>query len=248
MMGAILYWILPVLSGISWALTLFVLFIYWLAKCRPRYASMDPTQSIPYISDVGATSLKAFFITGCCLTTVFHILTLVSEIWLRYTGRLTKNTSLGQRVLVWFSLLFATNGSAGLILLSVFDTLRYHRLHNTFLALFIAGFILSAIFTCWEYQRLGMHFREQPILRFSFWLKLIFILISLGLVVAFATQGLRREFNTAAILEWVIALFFSLYLFSFVIDLFLGLKPERRKSDGSSAPLETDMHREMIMS
>lgn len=246
-MAVISYWVFPVLSGFSWALTLFVLFVYWLANCRPRYASMDPTQSIPYISDVGATSLKPFFITGCSLTSVFHVLTLVSEIWLRYTGRLQKNTSLGQKILIWLSLLFAVNGSSGLILLSIFDTLRYHRLHNIFLVLFITGLILSAIFICWEYQRLGMHFREQYMLRFSFWVKLVFVLVSLGLVVAFATLSFRREFNAAAILEWIIGLFFSLYVFSFVIDLFPALNTKRRKSDGSSAPLETHMRREMTM-
>lgn len=246
-MGVISYWILPVLSGLSWALTLIVLFLYWLATCRPRYASMDPTQSIPYISDVGATSLKPFFIAGCTLTTVFHILSLISEIWLRYTGRLTRNTSLGQKVIVWLSLLFAINGSAGLILLSIFDTLRHERLHNIFLALFIVGFILSAVLVSWEYQRLGMHFREQRILRCSFWIKLGFILISLGLVIPFATLNFKNLFDAAAIVEWIIGIVFSLYVFSFVIDLFPAIKDRRRNSDGSSAPLETGIHREMSM-
>lgn len=40
-----------------------------------------------------------------------------------------------------------------------------------------AGYIISAIFICAEYQRLGIHFREHRVLRASFWLKLAFILV-----------------------------------------------------------------------
>lgn len=40
-----------------------------------------------------------------------------------------------------------------------------------------AGCIISAIFICAEYQRLGVHFREHRVLRASFWLKLAFILV-----------------------------------------------------------------------
>jgi hypothetical protein len=43
------------------------------------------------------------------------------------------------------------------------------------------GYVVSAIFICWEYQRLGMHFRQQRILRASFWIKLMFILLEVTL-------------------------------------------------------------------
>jgi hypothetical protein len=50
----------------------------------------------------------------------------------------------------------AALGTAGLILLSIFDTLRHPTLHDIFLLLFMAGYIFSAIFVCVEYQRLGV--------------------------------------------------------------------------------------------
>jgi hypothetical protein len=44
------------------------------------------------------------------------------------------------------------------------------------LGVFIIGYIVSAIFTCWGYQRLGIHYRQHSILRISFWVKLAFII------------------------------------------------------------------------
>ncbi len=39
------------------------------------------------------------------------------------------------------------------------------------------GYIISAIFICAEYQRLGIHFRNKRMLRISFWVKLTFIIV-----------------------------------------------------------------------
>ena len=123
---------------------------------RRRYPSMSEGQSIAYISDIGADRLKPLFIAGACVTTVFLDLSFVAERWLRHNGRLVPNGSLGQKILAFLTIVFAIVGTAGLILLSIFDTLRHNRLHDIFLLLFIAGYLLSAIFICWEYQRLGI--------------------------------------------------------------------------------------------
>ena len=150
--------------------------IVWLTEGHPQYPSMTALQDIAYISDVGAYGLKPLFITGCVITTVFLDLSFASERWLRHTGRLAKNLGATEKTLSGLSILFAIAGTAGLILLSIFDTQNHSRMHNGFLLLFIAGFILSAIFVCAEYQRLGVHFRQHRVLRLSFWLKLFFIL------------------------------------------------------------------------
>jgi hypothetical protein len=132
------------------------LLIHWNVDGQPHYPSMDVTQHIAYISDVGAQSLKPLFIAGSCVTTVFLDLAFLSERWLRHRGRLAKNTTTLEKVLSGLSLIFAAIGTAGLILLSIFDTLHHPRLHDVFLLLFIAGYVISAIFICWEYQRLGI--------------------------------------------------------------------------------------------
>jgi hypothetical protein len=137
------------------------LLIHWTSTGKPHYPSMADNQSIVYISDVGAESLKPLFIAGSCVTTIFLDLAFVSDVFLRNRGRLQSLTG-SSRIVSWLSLLFAAVGTAGLILLSIFDTLHHPKLHDIFLLLFLAGYIISAIFICWEYQRLGT--RESSLL------------------------------------------------------------------------------------
>lgn len=81
-----------------------------------------------------------------------------------------------------------------------------------------AGYIISAIFICAEYQRLGIHHREHRHLRISFWIKLAFILVELALAVAFGVLGDREKYNGAAVVEWTISLIYTFYVWSFAID------------------------------
>ena len=46
-----------------------------------------------------------------------------------------------------------------------------------------AGYVVSAIFVCIEYQRLGIKYRQHSILRTSFWIKLTFIFVEVALAV-----------------------------------------------------------------
>ena len=132
------------------------LLIHWIVNTgRRHYDSMDPTQSIAYISDVGAAELKPLFVAGCCVAAALLDLSFGADRWLRHRGRLIPNVSVGERVLMGLTIVFAVVGTAGLVLLSVFDTAHYKNLHNIFLLLFIGGYLLSAVFICWEYQRLG---------------------------------------------------------------------------------------------
>jgi hypothetical protein len=132
------------------------LLIHWNVDGRPQYASMQDSQYIAYISDIGAQSMKPLFIAGCCVTALFLDLSFFSERRLRHRGRLARNTTVIEKVLSGLSMVFAIIGTAGLILLSIFDTLRHPALHNIFLLLFIVGDVVSAIFICWKYQRLGI--------------------------------------------------------------------------------------------
>ena len=75
-----------------------------------------------------------------------------------------------------------------------------------------AGYIISAIFICAEYQRLGIHYREYRILRASFWIKLAFIFIEIGLVIGFAVTMFNKQYNIAGVLEWIISLVYIFYV------------------------------------
>ncbi|OJD24800.1 hypothetical protein ACJ73_03835 [Blastomyces percursus] len=81
------------------------------------------------------------------------------------------------------------------------------------------GYILSAIFVCAEYQRLGIHYREHTILAASFWIKLVFILVEIALAIAFGVTSRQGLKNQAAVVEWIIAYIFTFYVLSFVVDL-----------------------------
>ncbi len=69
--------------------------------------------------------------------TTFLDLAIVSERWLRHKGRLAKNTTTTEKVLVIMSLTFALLGTVSLILLAVFDTNNHSRLHRLFLLLYL---------------------------------------------------------------------------------------------------------------
>ena len=193
---------------------------------------MEANQHIAYISDVGAYGLKPLFIAGSVVTTVFFDLAFISERWLRHTGRLAHNTSKAQKVLSVFSIIFAIAGSAGLILLSIFDTYHHPKLHDGFLLLFLAGYIISAIFTCAEYQRLGIHYRNHRILRISFWCKLAFILIEIVLAIVFIATNFTNRSNIAAVFEWVVALIFTFYVLSYLLDLLPSVKTKHHVPQG----------------
>lgn len=227
-------WILPLVSACTWLGMLLAMLIVWELEGHPHYASMSANQHIAYISDIGAEGLKPLFIAGCCVTTVFLDLSFASERWLRHTGRLAKNLGVAEKVLSGLSIIFAIAGTCGLILLSIFDTLHYPHLHDGFLLLFIAGYVISAIFICAEYQRLGVHFRQHRILRLSFWLKLVFIIVEVVFAIIFAVTTFDGEQNVAAVFEWIIAFVFTFYVLTFFVDL---LPAARSTQEHSNAEL-----------
>ncbi|TVY18445.1 Protein sfk1 [Lachnellula arida] len=243
-MWGVSYWVFPIISSLCWLGTLLGLLIHWNVIGKPHYPSMDANQDIAYISDVGAEGLKPLFIAGSCVTTVFLDLSFLSERWLRHNGRLAKNTTTIEKVLSGLSMIFALIGTAGLILLSIFDTLRHPTLHDIFLLLFIVGYVVSAIFICWEYQRLGIHFRQHRVLRASFWLKLVFILVEVVLAIAFASTNFKKSYNAAAVLEWAIAFIFTFYVFSFFIDLLPAVRTKNSSKRFGSSGEETQMQLE----
>lgn len=189
---------------------------------------MDSSQDVAYISDVGAFDLKPLFIAGSCIVVIFLDAAFLSERWLRHRGRLAKNKGTAEKIFVVLSLFFALVGTLGLILLSIFDTYRYQSRHRLFLLFFLGGYVLSAIFICAEYQRLGKHFRQIPLLRFSFWTKLAFIFLEVSLMIGFMACLYTGRSDQAAVLEWVIAFIFTFYILVFVIDLLPATRKKHR--------------------
>ncbi|KAK4212353.1 Frag1/DRAM/Sfk1 family-domain-containing protein [Rhypophila decipiens] len=231
------YWVFPIISGVVWLTTLLALLLYWIVdEKRPRYSSMGPTQNIAFISDVGASDLKPLFIAGCVITGVFLDISFLSDRWLRHRGRLVPNATRGEKVLSGLTIFFAVVGTVGMIFLSIFDTAHYPKHHDVFLLLFIVGFVLSAVCICWEYQRLGNRYRDHRILRTSFWMKLIFVVVEILLAIGFITFTFITKFDTAAVFEWIIAFIFSAYLFSFYVDLYPAVNTKDPRNLHSKEP------------
>jgi hypothetical protein len=174
------------------------------------------------------------------VTVVSFDIAFISERWLRHKGRLTHNTSVWQKVYASLSVIAAIAGAAGLILLTIFDNKNHNKLHNIFLGVFIIGYIISAIFICWEYQRLGIHFRDQSVLRYSFWIKLAFIIIEIALAIAFAVCSKQHKYNTAAVLEWTISFIYFFYVLSFFIDFLPAVRTKHHQSHETEMDMATN--------
>jgi hypothetical protein len=229
--GWVSYWMIPLFSAVVWLVMLIAMISDWATSGKPRYPEwpdMAASQSVPYISNIGAHNLKPLFITMGTISVVSFDIAFVAEQYLRSAGRLTLNSRSG-KILAWFSILFAIAGGAGLVLLTIFDTLRHKNLHDGFIALFIGGYVVSACFTCAEYQRLGIRYREFKILRLSFWMKLAFILVELALAIAFGVLKKVSKNNTAAVVEWVIALVYAFYVASYAVDF----RPATKTANGA---------------
>ncbi|KAI0977358.1 hypothetical protein F4678DRAFT_11199 [Xylaria arbuscula] len=219
-MAFVSYWIFPVVSSIVWLGTLLGLFLHWIIDTHEfHYSSESDGQHIAYISDVGAGKLKPLFVVGSVITTIFLDASFIADRLLRHKGRLVPNTSLTEKILSGVAIFFAGVGTIGLTFLSGFDTAHYPRAHDVFLVLFIGGYLISAIFLCAEFSLLGKNYRQHRVLRMSFWVKLLFIIIELALVIGFGVLSHQHNYNHAAILEWVIAVIFTFYVLSFIIDL-----------------------------
>ena len=224
--------IFPVISALVWLSMLLGLLLTWVVDGTPILPSMDRGQTIAYISDTGAFRLKPLFISMSAVMVAFLNSSFLAERYLRHNGRLAANTSRVQKGLSIGSIVFSTIGGAGIILLSIFDTYHHSVLHNCFLLCFIVGYVVSAIFVCAEYQRLGIHYRQHRILRISFWVKLFFILTEIVLAVAFVSCSWTHHYNPAAVFEWIVAFIFTLYVLSFALDLLPAVQTERHVPQG----------------
>lgn len=144
------------------------LLLHWVIDDDGQpYDYEDPKVHVVFISNIGAGNLQPLFIAGSCVSCLFLDASMLASRWLKHHGRLVPNDTPGQLWLAILTIIFALIGTAGLILLSVFDTKNHHRLHYIFLLFFLGGYMLSAIFTCWEYQRLGISTFSQVSIRFN---------------------------------------------------------------------------------
>ncbi|TAQ84498.1 hypothetical protein B7494_g7179 [Chlorociboria aeruginascens] len=213
------YWMVPIFSGCVWLAMLLGMLLWWaVEKHELHLTPMADDQYIAYISDIGAHELQPLFISLGTLAVVTFDAVFIAERWLRHLHRLPANTTNLERWLWVLSSIFALVGAIGLIILTCANDVDHLQTHDVCLAIFIAGYIISAIFICWEYQRLEVQYRQYRVLLISFWIKFIFIVVEAGLAIAFGVLNDRSMWNAGAIVEWTIAFIFTFYVWSFAID------------------------------
>ncbi|KAL2003466.1 hypothetical protein VTN02DRAFT_3777 [Thermoascus thermophilus] len=233
-MWIISFWLFPVISSFMWIAMLLAMLGNWAVRDTPIYPSMERGQTIAYISDIGAEGLKPLFIAGSCVTVVFLDLSFLAERWLRHAGQLVPNKGRLDKFFAVASIFFSIAGALGLILLSIYDTLRHPSKHVGFLIMFMVSYLISALCLCAEYLRLGIYYRSQHrILFISFWIKLSFVVIEVALAIGFGVCSHHpHRRNASAVLEWVIALVFTFYIFSFIIDLLPSVRTRHHVPQG----------------
>ncbi|KAH3679658.1 hypothetical protein WICMUC_000798 [Wickerhamomyces mucosus] len=209
---------LPLIGWIPWAGMLIALMVCWSVQGKPSYAFMDRAQTPVYISDIAATNLQPIFIVGSSLQAIFFLATLIVEFILR--NRLNKWFSIHAKRLSYPSFIFMFAGQIGIILVSCFNTKNFPHLHLDFLSLFILGILLHLIMTIIQYLIMGLKYDQSSYwnyLTFSFYLKLIFLLIAGSFAACFK---LISNDNTNASFEWSLSFFYITLFWIYGFDLY----------------------------
>ncbi|KAL8883799.1 MAG: hypothetical protein Q9215_008010 [Flavoplaca cf. flavocitrina] len=210
------YYILPLVGGIAWFLTLSILLIYWLAEGRPVY----PSQINPYIafiSDIGAHRLKPVFFVGCTVTAIAYAATIFAAHHVRSDPRMYGiRDPLWRRVVSALALIAGVAASVGCVCMSVFDTRWAKELHRPMLTMTFAGIALSALCTEIVYsdqmRRSAGYKRLRPYCLISLGIFLSEVILS----AAFWGFSWTDHERTGGILEWVVAFVGTFYILTFV--------------------------------
>ncbi|KAK7203642.1 Frag1/DRAM/Sfk1 family-domain-containing protein [Myxozyma melibiosi] len=223
------YWILPLISCCTWWGMLIAMMAIWAANGYGNhlYPSQESGTRMPYISDIGASGVKALFIACAATQGVFFVLSIAAERYLRHAHRLEPNRYRAEKILGGLAIFFAFGGEIGVIFLSIFDTYHHHSAHIINLCIFVVLLGISAICTSAEYTLLRKKYYEVHWLRFSYILKIVWFLVALGLAIAFAVlNGDSYDPDYGAYVEWTLSYWYGIY----GIILFFDLLPASRKS------------------
>lgn len=121
--------------------TLILMLSYWISKGRPHLPKMKSQQTILYISDGGAYGKTQWlFVTGTTISAAAFIATVVILVrWvILYIPDADADAS--DTLVIGLTLsaaILAAIGSAGAILLAVYDKHKYKVWHHRFLGVFL---------------------------------------------------------------------------------------------------------------
>lgn len=82
------------------------------------------------------------------------------------------------------------------------------------------GYIIAAGLMCIERKILSTHYPKNKILQHSYHIKLFFILAEVILVIISGAAMYESAWRVSVVAEWIIAFFFTFYMWSFAMDFF----------------------------
>ncbi|GAA6009739.1 hypothetical protein JCM10207_004176 [Rhodosporidiobolus poonsookiae] len=226
------YWILPLAAFVCWMGTLLGLLLWWAVTDDAERYQID-LATIVYVSNIGAEH-QWLFILGTSLTAFFYTLSLGVERWLRHLRRLPGALRKRDRNADIVCVVFGILGALALIILACFNCNAFPNVHWSFTAIFVVCIAISALAQTLELHWLRQDHVERKHLKRNAIIKWLIVAFAICGAIAFAGTyatcagsaddvPLSSRCDTiksvAAVLEWVIALTYGVYLFSLILDL-----------------------------
>lgn len=236
------HWQLPLVCAFVWWGMLIAMLAVWSASGRPSYRTNQKGYTLVYISDVGGYVLKALFIPCAAVQGVFFVLSLAAERYLRHAGRLCRNNRRREKVFATIAIVLSIPGQIGILMVAVFDEIRYNKVHYCMLIVFLCCIGVSIMFTILEFFYLDNSYSGVRRLRVSYTLKACFLAGALVLVIGFAVSHQRRKRVVAAVFEWFLAFWYGFYLLTLAYDLFPAFRRNSRADQAEAKIDDTITH------
>lgn len=193
---------------------------------------MDPTDTIVYISDMGATNLKPLFITCGAVQGVIMVLTLILEYWLRRTGRLIHHMTILQKISGILAIVFLIVGEISVICCASLDLAHHRHAHHVTTFLFVAGVFVCCLFLLAEYFSLARVYGKRILFRldesvppkrknylyWSSWIRCIWTITATICAILYGALLHYDYTNASAVFEWVVGFLYSILFLIIAYD------------------------------
>ncbi|KAF4536130.1 hypothetical protein DIS24_g8504 [Lasiodiplodia hormozganensis] len=161
--------------------------------------------------------LKPFFLIGSTITAFAFIGTVCSVHFARYDHRMYGIDDLWHRkCLSVVAMISGVVAGAGLVLLGIMDTYRYHQEHHILLLICFSGLALSALTTTIVY--FDQTVKPSKFRQLKFYCAFSAFIVFLEVVMGLTFVGLMytEHWRLAGIFEWILAFLGCFYMLAFI--------------------------------
>lgn len=162
--------------------------------------------------------MKPLFVITALTMGVLVTLSVTFERFHRHRGRLGSRDELVERMNNYGSVFFSFVAYFSLLLVAVLDCKHYYTAHISLLGVFLGSAGVATYWSVGEYFLLDQGNKRYHRLRISYVLKFIWVTTELVLVIPFTAFSLLELKTPGAVLEWVIAYLYGIYLILLAFD------------------------------